>query len=73
MHGTMLERTKVFADKVGYQKLSDTCKKTLDRLPKEPIPLPKTIPKYIDSWLNNLNPEDLKAQLTLEEMFERPQ
>lgn len=69
MHHSMLETNKEFADKVGYTRLSSDCQEALNRFPKECIPLPKSIPDYIDSWQQKIKPEDNTRRIYLEKIF----
>jgi hypothetical protein len=73
MHDLMLKSMKSFADKAGYTKLGADCQEAQDRFSKERIPLPKAIPEYIESWRQKVQPEDLAARMTLEEMFDQPE
>lgn len=50
MHKAMLEDTKKFSDAAGHVRLSEACRKAIERFDTEAIPLPKPIPDYIDSW-----------------------
>ncbi|SAL85019.1 hypothetical protein AWB67_06831 [Caballeronia terrestris] len=47
MHVRMLDQTKTYAETVGYAKLKAACEDALVRLPKERIPVPRPVPRYI--------------------------
>lgn len=58
MHKAMLEDVKKFSDTAGYVRLSEGCRKAIERFSTEIIPLPKPIPDYIDSWRKRLDPSE---------------
>jgi hypothetical protein len=69
MHVLMLEQAKVYADRVGYTKLSKSCDDAIHRLPKESVPMPKSIPDYIPSWRQKLKPDHPLVTAGIEEIF----
>lgn len=68
-HQRMLDSALAFADKVGYPRLSDACRAANERFSTEMIPLPKSIPDYIDSWRKKAEPKDLAFDQMLDQMF----
>ncbi|MCI2808178.1 hypothetical protein [Eoetvoesiella caeni] len=68
-HEAMLNSVKHFADTVGYGQLSNACQAAIDRLPHERIPLPKSIPDYIDSWRNKASVDDVDLNQQIEQCF----
>lgn len=68
-HKQMLNSAVIFADKVGYARLSDACRAAKERFSSEMIPLPKSIPDYIDSWRNRAKTKNLSFDQMLEQMF----
>jgi len=69
MHLQMLEKAKAYADRVGYTKLSKSCDEAIHRMPKERVPLPRSIPDYIPSWRQKLGPDRPLFTTGLEEIF----
>lgn len=69
MHDDMLETAKAYAEKVGYEKLGKLCDETIQRLPKEQIPLPRRIPDYIPSWRQKLAPGDSLFAMGVEQIL----
>ena len=53
MHEQMLQCLIEFAEKQKFEKLLAKCRAASDGLPTERIPLPKKIPRYIESWMTN--------------------
>lgn len=68
-HLQMLEKAKAYADRVGYAKLSKSCDQAILRLPKEGVPLPRSIPDYIPSWRQKLEPDHPLLTAGLEAIF----
>ncbi|MDR7298252.1 hypothetical protein J2X16_003615 [Pelomonas aquatica] len=71
MHGQMLEEAKAYADRVGYAKLSKSCEDAINRLPKERVPLPKSIPDYIVSWRHKLDRDHPLFVARIEDIFDQ--
>lgn len=69
MHRHMLDKTKAYADRVGYTKLSKSCDEAIQRMPKERVPLPRSIPDYIPSWRQRLAPDHPLLTAGLEEIL----
>lgn len=68
-HQRMLDSALTFADKVGYASLSKACRAAKERFSSEMIPLPKSIPDYIDSWRKKAKAKDLPFDQMLDQMF----
>ncbi|WP_426237353.1 hypothetical protein [Pseudomonas sp. TWP3-2] len=53
MHDLFLQKTLEFSSASKMPKLEMLCKKLLEGLSKESVPLPNYIPDYLDSWMKN--------------------
>jgi len=69
MHLEMLEKARAYANRVGYTKLIKSCDDAIHRLPKERIPMPKSIPDYIPSWRGTIKPDHPLLATGLAEIF----
>lgn len=68
-HEAMLEGLIGFADTVSYGDLKESCERALAGLPTERIPLPKSIPNYINSWQAKQKKQDVDVAAMIEQIL----
>lgn len=65
MHQVALRELKQYADEVGYRRLFDLCDRLESGLSKERVPMPKSIPDYIPSWMQAAPPNKVYTNAEL--------
>lgn len=70
MHEVALKGLITYAKSVGYTRLLSHCDRMLLNLPKERIPLPKSIPDYIESWQSTAERQTYDVKEMLIRLFD---